>query len=71
MPLRCGMAAFIYRCPTTGLSVQGWVADNPSDNNDEIFEPVSCAVCARMHLVNPNTGKVLGAGQDDGAMKPT
>jgi hypothetical protein len=23
------MAAFIYRCPNTGLNVQGWIADDP------------------------------------------
>lgn len=25
------------------------------------FEPVNCAVCTRVHLVNPQTGKVVGA----------
>jgi hypothetical protein len=57
------MAVFIYRCPSTGLNVQGWTADAPVQD-DETFEPVNCAVCARLHLVHPQTGKVVGA--DDG-----
>ena len=53
------MAVFIYRCPSTGLNVQGWTADAPAQV-DETFEPVNCTVCARVHLVNPKTGKALG-----------
>ena len=26
------MAAFIYRCPTTGRNVQGWFADDVSED---------------------------------------
>ena len=54
------MAPFLYRCPNTGLNVQGFAAD-PTDN----FELVTCLVCKRVHLVNPRTGKVLGADEDD------
>jgi hypothetical protein len=52
------MPTFLYRCPNTGLKVQGWVADDPA--RDETFEPVTCTACARVHLVNPKTGKVGG-----------
>lgn len=58
------MAAFIYRCPNTGMNVQGWIADEPTTDEEEAFEPVNCTVCACLHLVNPKTGKVLGAGED-------
>ena len=54
------MAVFIYRCPSTGLNVQGWTADAPTQD-DATFEPVSCTACTRVHLVNPQTGKVVGA----------
>jgi hypothetical protein len=53
------MAAFLYRCSAAGLNVQGYVADNPTDA--EAFEPISCIVCARVHLVSTKTGKVQGA----------
>jgi hypothetical protein len=46
-----------------GLSVQGWTADDPAERDDERYQPVTCAACGRLHLVNPKTGRV--AGQDD------
>ena len=56
------MPAFIYRCPATGLNVQGWIADDPSfENGDATYEVVICTACTRAHLVNPKTGKTLGA----------
>ena len=51
------MAAFLYRCPNTGLNVQGWVADDPTA--DDSFRAVICTACTRAHLVNPKTGKVI------------
>lgn len=56
------MATFIYRCPTTSLLVQGWIADDPTENSTERFEALTCLVCTRVHLVDPQTGKVLGEG---------
>jgi hypothetical protein len=57
------MGAFIYRCPTTALKVQGWFADEVADDEETIYEPVTCLACSQVHLVNRVTGKVLG--QDD------
>ena len=59
------MATFLFRCPNTGLKVQGWVADDPSEGDDNTYESMSCAACAQLHLVNPKTGKVLGGGDED------
>jgi hypothetical protein len=50
------MGGFVYRCPNTGLRVQGWVVD---ERDNESYEAVTCTICARVHLVNPKTGKVL------------
>jgi hypothetical protein len=58
------MATFLYRCPNTGLSVQGWCADDPSERNAESYELVTCTACTRAHLVDPQTGKVQGSGDD-------
>ncbi len=65
-PLECVafMAPFLYRCPNTGLNVQSWVADDPTERDKETYETVACAVCTRLHVVNPATGKVLGADDD-------
>jgi hypothetical protein len=56
------MPLFIYRCPSTGLNVQGFVADDP-ERDDDAYEPVTCALCTRVHLVNPRTAKVLGTDE--------
>lgn len=58
------MATFLYRCPTTGLRVQGWVADDPTERNDDSYEAVTCPVCMRVHTVGPKTGKLLGEDDD-------
>jgi hypothetical protein len=58
------MPSFIYRCPPTGLNVQGWVADDPNEDEAETYEAVTCMACTRVHLVNPKTGKVLGADDE-------
>jgi len=48
----------VYRCPRTGLMVQGWVADEPMSGG-ESYESVTCTACGRVHLINPKTGKIL------------
>jgi hypothetical protein len=55
------MATFIFRCPCTGWNVQAHTEDN--DNKGQTFEVITCIACQRLHLVNPETGKV--AGEDD------
>jgi hypothetical protein len=55
------MVPFTYRCPRTGLQVQGWAADLLTDG--EIYEPVTCTACGRIHLVNQKSGKVLEAAK--------
>ena len=58
------MPTFLYRCPNTGLRVQGWIANDPTERGEDSFEAVTCLACGRVHLVNPQTGKVLGANDD-------
>ena len=53
------MASLIYRCPFTGSNVQDWVAEDVSSG--EVFVSLACRACMRTHLVNPATGRVLGA----------
>ena len=59
------MRPFLFRCPTTGLQVQGWVADDVADE-DDAFVTVACTACLQAHFVNAITGRVLGdeAGDD-------
>ena len=62
-PPHTDMATFVYRCPNTGMNVQGWVADDPTEH-DDAYEAIPCTICTRVHLVNPKTGKVIGADED-------
>lgn len=59
------MPAFLFRCPTTGLRVQGWIADDPTERDENSYDAITCAVCTRIHFVNPKTGKVLGEDNDE------
>jgi hypothetical protein len=55
------MVSFLYRCPASGLQVQGWVAETASDNPESNeYVALGCPVCTRTHLVNPMNGRVLG-----------
>ena len=54
------MPLFIYRCPTTGYRVQGFSAEDTSENR-HTYEPVTYPVCHQVHYVNPVTAAVLGA----------
>ena len=52
------MPLFLYCCPNTGYRVQGFSAEDISEDQ-RTFEPVTCPACHQLHLVNPATGKVL------------
>jgi hypothetical protein len=56
------MAGFVYRCPTTRRPVQGWSAD---DVSDDTYLSVDCIACGMTHFVNPANGRVLGHDDDD------
>jgi len=43
------------------VPVQGWFAHGVSRDCKDIFEGVICLACGGVHLVNPKTGKLLGA----------
>jgi hypothetical protein len=58
------MATVLFLCPSTGYRVQGWFADNGSEDSGEMYEVVTCLACRQIHMVNPRTGKVLGADEE-------
>jgi hypothetical protein len=41
------MVIFIFRCPNTGLKVQGWVADDPTECKGETYQSITCTICIR------------------------
>ena len=58
------MAPFLFRCPNTGLRVQGWAADDGSEDDRVTYEGVTCLACRGLHMVNPKTGEVLGSDDE-------
>jgi hypothetical protein len=58
----CAMPTVLYRCPTTGLRVQGRIAGDPTKYDDNTYEAVTCGACRGVHLLNPKTGEILGEG---------
>jgi hypothetical protein len=54
---------FLYRCPNTGQTVQGWSADEAADE-DDTYQSFQCIACTRVHLVNLKTRKVLGEREE-------
>jgi len=56
------MRDFLIRCPRTGLMVQVSVPESTSGVKPDEYEAVTCSACARTHLVNKLTGKLLGEG---------
>jgi hypothetical protein len=49
------MAAFLYRCPTTGYQVQGWLDHDEPEDDGDIYEGITCPLCQRLHFANPKT----------------
>jgi hypothetical protein len=55
-----GMANLIFRCVRTGLNVQVWLPEAAPTDRTDSYEVLTCPACARIHLVNKTTGKMLG-----------
>ena len=53
------VAAFLFTCPRTNLKVQHWL-DDDEDVPETEYEAVQCQACAKLHLINRETGKLLG-----------
>jgi len=48
---------FLYRCPLTGMNVQGLTTDDePRDGGQGRLETVTCLACGQLHLVDPTKG---------------
>lgn len=68
------MRPFVFRCPATGLQVQGFAADDMLDQGDrkdpDAFVTVACTACLGSHFVNAVTGRVLGDEAGDKPQRP-
>lgn len=59
------MTTFLFRCPDTGMIVQGRTAgDEQADNGRALYMGVQCLACQKLHLVNPKTGRLLSEDID-------
>lgn len=60
------MPSFIFRCPTIGISVQGWISEDAGSSSKDEFISINCTACRQIHLVNAASGKVLGGESKQG-----
>jgi len=54
-----GMAHVVFTCPETSMMVQHWLDDDGHDVPENAYKVVPCPACARLHLINRKTGKLL------------
>ena len=48
---------FLYRCPVTGMNVQGLTSDDASSENEkDRLQVVECLACGRFHSIDPWNG---------------
>lgn len=54
------MRPFVFRCPTTGMNVQAFSAEErrPSERVQR-YEMTECLACRGFHLVDPETGVLM------------
>lgn len=48
-PARDTMAPFLFRCPTTGMTVQDFVAEADADLGTH--RAIKCLACGRVHML--------------------
>ncbi|MBM3648977.1 MAG: hypothetical protein FJX11_14415 [Alphaproteobacteria bacterium] len=51
------MHTFLFRCPATGLTVQGRL--ETEEPPEQRYVAQDCAACGSLHPVNPRTGKLM------------
>jgi hypothetical protein len=56
---------FLYRCPTTDLTVQATMEVDPPADSSTLYRSVECTACSRLHFVNLTTLKLLSEELDD------
>jgi hypothetical protein len=60
----------LFSCPRTGNKVQALLAEETAgagtrhESLGTQYETVSCLACSGVHLVDPMSGRVLGAASD-------
>ena len=58
------MRPLLFQCPSTGMMVQGFLAQEGEEEDANTYVGISCLVCSRMHLIDPKTGKVFAPSRD-------
>ncbi len=50
---RDAMAPFLFRCPTTGMTVQDFVTQGEADDIGELgtHHAIKCIACGRVHML--------------------
>ena len=54
------MDHLVFRCPQSRTNVQVWLPEDAQPERTDSYDAVTCPACARVHLINRKTGKMLG-----------
>ena len=54
------MENLVFRCPQSHTNVQVGLPEFAQPGGADSYEAVTCPACARVHLINRKTGKMLG-----------
>jgi hypothetical protein len=55
----------LFRCPITGWGACGFLVEEIPSEDPNAFEPVVCAACGQIHLLNFKTRKTVGNERAD------
>ena len=58
------MAPRLFLWPSTGHRVQGWFADNGSEDSGEMYEGVVCLACSRSTWSIRGPARYIGADEE-------
>ena len=64
------MLPFLYRCPVTGLNVQGLSIDKTHLRNGSDMRTVMCLACRRIHIVKPLMATEVAAAETEKQVGP-
>ena len=50
----------LFKCLSTGMNVQHWLADDVPEDAKDRYSAVMCPACTKMHFIHNSTSKLLG-----------
>ena len=59
------MRSIMFRCPICNIPTQAWIADDiQAKAGKHEYVSVECLACRQIHLVNPESGALMGINKN-------